>query len=174
MIRRWYGPLSILSTMYSDEVKERVQQIPLLTVKAGPRDEGWVDRLKEEYTSLISFVKTNKANDSDWFSLRPQGENGTKWHGTCWHFIDNIKYEFEFEIDIPVTYPMTAPDIKIPQLEGKTVKMFHGGKICLTVHFNPLWDRNVPKFGLAHAIALGLGPWLATEIPNLVANKLVL
>ena len=34
--------------------KNTVQKIPLLTVKAGPRDgEKWVERLKEEYTALI-------------------------------------------------------------------------------------------------------------------------
>lgn len=31
-----------------------------------------------------------------------------------------------------------------------------GGKICLTDHFKPLWARNVPKFGLAHLMALGV------------------
>ena len=31
-----------------------------------------------------------------------------------------------------------------------------GGKICLTDHFKPLWARNAPKFGIAHAIALGV------------------
>ncbi|OXB72343.1 UNVERIFIED_CONTAM: hypothetical protein H355_015642 [Colinus virginianus] len=30
-----------------------------------------------------------------------------------------------------------------------------GGKICLSDHFKPLWARNVPKFGLAHLMALG-------------------
>lgn len=47
--------------------------------------------------------------------------------------------------------------------EAKTVWritfLFHpkrGGKICLTDHFKPLWARNVPKFGLAHLMALGV------------------
>lgn len=31
-----------------------------------------------------------------------------------------------------------------------------GGRICLTDHFKPLWARNVPKFGIAHAMALGV------------------
>jgi len=31
-----------------------------------------------------------------------------------------------------------------------------GGKICLTDHFKPLWARNVPKFGIGHAMALGV------------------
>lgn len=75
-----------------------------------------------------------------------------------------------------------------------------GGKICLTDHFKPLWARNVPKFGLAHLMALGvrfhqwgewgesvpelhsrppvlfalqLGPWLAVEIPDLIAKGLI-
>uniref|UniRef100_A0A8B9P890 Ubiquitin-fold modifier-conjugating enzyme 1 n=1 Tax=Apteryx owenii TaxID=8824 RepID=A0A8B9P890_APTOW len=57
---------------------------------------------------------------------------------------------------IPVTYPGTAPEIAIPELDGKTAKMYRGGKICLTEHFRPLWARNVPKFGLAHLMALGV------------------
>jgi Ubiquitin-fold modifier-conjugating enzyme 1. len=55
-----------------------------------------------------------------------------------------------------VTYPTTAPEIALPQLDGKTAKMYRGGKICLTDHFKPLWARNVPKFGIAHAMALGV------------------
>jgi ufm1-conjugating enzyme 1 len=41
------------------------------------------------------------------------------------------------------------------------------------VHFNPLWQRNVPKFGIAHAMALGMGPWLAAEVPDLAAKGLI-
>jgi ufm1-conjugating enzyme 1 len=57
---------------------------------------------------------------------------------------------------IPVTYPGTAPEIALPELDGKTAKMFRGGKICISDHFKPLWARNTPKFGIAHAIALGV------------------
>lgn len=59
-------------------------------------------------------------------------------------------------LKIPVTYPTTAPEIALPELDGKTAKMYRGGKICLTDHFKPLWARNVPKFGIAHAMALGV------------------
>ena len=38
-----------------------------------------------------------------------------------------LKYEFEFEFDIPATYPVTAPEICIPELDGKTAKMYRGG-----------------------------------------------
>ena len=34
----------------------------------------------------------------------------------------------------------------------------------MTDHFKPLWARNVPKFGIAHAMALGVsfGVWDAS------------
>lgn len=60
------------------------------------------------------------------------------------------------QYQISVTYPTTAPEIALPELDGKTAKMYRGGKICLTDHFKPLWARNVPKFGIAHAMALGV------------------
>ena len=53
-----------------DDIKERVKRIPLLTVKAGPRDgEEWARRLKEEYKALIAYVKMNKDSDTDWFKI---------------------------------------------------------------------------------------------------------
>lgn len=71
--------------------------------------------------------------------------------------------------------------------------MYRGGKICLSDHFKPLWARNVPKFGIGHAMALGvnndlilnlelyfdilfyfqLGPWLAVEIPDLISKGVI-
>lgn len=51
--------------------------------------------------------------------------------------------------------------------------MYRGGKICLSEHFKPLWARNTPKFGIAHAFALGLGPWMAVEIPDLIEKGLI-
>jgi hypothetical protein len=32
--------------------------------------------------------------------------------------------------------------------------MYRGGKICQTVHFKPLWGKNSPHFGIAHALAV--------------------
>lgn len=62
----------------------------------------------------------------------------------------------------------------------------------MTEHFKPLWARNVPKFGIAHAMALGvsllfiifkiyypnstpfqLAPWLAVEIPDLIEKGII-
>eukprot|EP00270_Netrium_digitus_P019486 TRINITY_DN7693_c0_g1_i1.p1 TRINITY_DN7693_c0_g1~~TRINITY_DN7693_c0_g1_i1.p1 ORF type:complete len:180 (+),score=17.10 TRINITY_DN7693_c0_g1_i1:396-935(+) len=149
--------------------KATVQTIPLLTVKAGPRDgELWKKRLKEEYQALIKYVQMNKANDNDWFQLAPANPEGTKWKGKCWYVHNLLKYEFDLQFEIPVTYPATAPELELPELDGKTAKMYRGGKICLTIHFKPLWSKNSPHFGIAHALCLGMGPWLAAEIPHLV------
>ncbi|XP_022171704.1 ubiquitin-fold modifier-conjugating enzyme 1 [Myzus persicae] len=156
-----------------ENTKKALSSIPLLKTKAGPRDvDLWPQRLKEEYQSLIQYVQNNKAADNDWFRLESNKE-GTKWFGKCWVFQNQLKYEFDIEFDIPVTFPATAPEIALPELDGKTAKMYRGGKICLSDHFKPLWARNVPKFGISHALALGLGPWLAVEIPDLIQRGVV-
>ncbi|GFV82649.1 ubiquitin-fold modifier-conjugating enzyme 1 [Trichonephila clavipes] len=158
--------------MVDEGTRKTLSKIPLLKTKAGPRDkELWPIRLKEEYQALIQYVQNNKDSDNDWFRLE-SNKDGTQWFGKCWHVHELMKYEFAIEFDIPVTYPTTAPEIAIPELDGKTAKMYRGGKICLTDHFKPLWARNVPKFGIAHAMALGLGPWLAVEIPDLIQKGL--
>ena len=64
-------------------------------------------------------------------------------------------------------------DLELPELDGKTHKMYRGGKICLDIHFAPLWAKNQPKFGIAHALSAGLGPWLAAEIPVLVSEGVI-
>ena len=44
--------------MVDEATKRTVASIPLLKTKAGPRDsDAWVQRLKEEYTSLIKVLK---------------------------------------------------------------------------------------------------------------------
>ncbi|XP_064331129.1 ubiquitin-fold modifier-conjugating enzyme 1 [Phalacrocorax carbo] len=159
--------------MAEEAARRAVAELPLLRAAAGPRDrEGWAARLKEEYRALIQYVENNKRADNDWFRLESNAE-GTRWFGKCWYVHELLKYEFAIEFDIPVTYPSTAPEIAIPELDGKTAKMYRGGKICLSDHFKPLWARNVPKFGLAHLMALGLGPWLAVEIPDLVTKGII-
>ncbi|CAK0780607.1 hypothetical protein CVIRNUC_005110 [Coccomyxa viridis] len=153
--------------------KETVRKIPLLSINEGPRDkELWEKRLKEELQALIKYIQINKGTDSDWFTIT-SNKDGTHWSGKCWYVHELIKYEFDFEFDIPATYPTTAPEIKIPSLDGKTAKMYRGGAICLTVHFKPLWAKNSPRFGIGHAMCLGLAPWMAAEIPHMVDNGVI-
>jgi len=41
-----------------EKTKATVAKLPLLTINAGPRDgDKWVQRLKEEYKSLIQVLK---------------------------------------------------------------------------------------------------------------------
>lgn len=160
-------------TGFDAGTKKLVQKLPLFSINAGPRDGNeWKKRLKQEYQALIRYIQMNKANDNDWFIVKPD-KTGLRWTGKCWYFYKQLKYTFDLEFEIPVTYPMTNPDLCIPELEGKTPKMYRGGKICLSIHFMPLWARNAPRFGIAHALALGLAPWLAAEVPHLVDVGLV-
>merc|ERR1719401_1072743 len=157
----------------NDKTKAEVQQIPLLTVKAGPRDgDEWIKRLQEELQTLIKYAEINKNNDNDWFKVFPE-DDGKKWTGTCWYIHDLHKYQFKLQFEIPAGYPKVPIELELPELDGKTPKMYRGGKICLDLHFAPLWRNNVPKFGIAHALSLALGPWLAAEIPYLIDTGVV-
>ena len=80
--------------MVDAATRKAVSNIPQLKTKAGPRDkEEWVKRLKEEYASLISYVKTNKESDTDWFRLESNKE-GTRWFGKCWHIQVRLQGDF--------------------------------------------------------------------------------
>ncbi|XP_018474119.1 ubiquitin-fold modifier-conjugating enzyme 1-like [Raphanus sativus] len=159
---------------WDPSTKSTLTRIPLLTTKAGPRDgDAWKQRLKEEYKSLIAYTQMNKSNDNDWFRISASNPEGTRWTGKCWYVHNLLKYKFDLQFDIPVTYPATAPELELPEIDGKTQKMYRGGKICLTVHFKPLWAKNCPRFGIAHALCLGLAPWLAAEIPILVDSGMI-
>ena len=156
-----------------EATKTTVQKLPLLSVKAGPRDgEDWVKRMKEEYMALIAYQKVNKEAGNEWFTIE-SNKTGTRWTGKVWYVHEMMKYEFDLEFELPVAYPNVAPELALPELDGKTVKMYRGGKICLDSHFRPLWARNVPHFGIAHAMALGMGPWLAVEIPAHIGAGLI-
>ncbi|KAL7668056.1 hypothetical protein ACOME3_008774 [Neoechinorhynchus agilis] len=159
---------------YESDVGSKVATIMAMSDRSGPQDgiEKWANRLKEEYTALIGYVKTNKMAGTDWFTLKSNKE-GTLWKGKCWHMQDMRKYEFDLCIEIPASYPMAPPEMKLPQLDGKTAKMYRGGRICIDDHLIPLWARNAPKYGIAHALAIGLAPWLAAEVPAMaLANKI--
>ena len=149
-----------------------VDRIPLMTVNAGPKDPNWLDRVKEEYIALMEYIKMNKKEETDWFKISSDKE-GKKWKGTCWLVYEMVKYEFDLEFEIPATYPLAPIQMCLPELDGKTEKMYHGGKICLDIHFAPLWAKNVPKFGIAHSLAAALGPWLAVEIPDMIRQGTV-
>lgn len=144
--------------------------LPQCAINAGPHDnpDDWACRLNEEFAALIYYVEDNKTNDTEWFRIDCD-DSGTKWFGECWHVHNMKTYRFKLEINVPAAYPNAPVDIVLPDLDGKTAKMYRGGSICLDAHFAPLWQRNVPKYGIAHALALGLAPWLASEVPQLAA-----
>ena len=77
--------------MVDEATKKTLSNIPMMRTKAGPRDkEAWVQRLKEEYKGLITYVENNKKSDTDWFRLESNKE-GTRWFGKCWYVHDLLK-----------------------------------------------------------------------------------
>ncbi|KAK6130548.1 hypothetical protein DH2020_035694 [Rehmannia glutinosa] len=194
--------------------KSTLTQIPLLSVKAGPRDGGaWTQRLKEEYKALIAYTSMNKSKDNDWFRISAANPEGTRWTGKCWYVHNLLKYEFDLQFDIPVTYPATAPELELPELDGKTQRYEHYAVVALQgycplplcircIAYNtililvviiytrlecsvyrripgyclvklPMYKSHRPRFGIAHALCLGLAPWLAAEIPILVDSGMI-
>ena len=56
------------------------------------------------------------------------------------------KYRFKVEFEIPATYPSAPMEIILPELDGKTPKMYRGGKICMDIHFNNLIVECIKTF----------------------------
>ncbi|KAF8822963.1 putative Ufm1-conjugating enzyme 1 [Cardiosporidium cionae] len=141
--------------MLDNRTKSLLEGIPVCTSKGGPRSDTWNDRLKEEYVALIKLVTLLKESDHEWFNIEASPD-GKKWSGKCWYIYELVKYEFILNFEIPAAYPNAPIELALPELDGKTPKMYRGGKICLDIHFAPLWQKNVPKFGIAHALTLGV------------------
>lgn len=133
-----------------------VDRIPYLKIRAGPQDEAWPARLQEEFTALIQMATRNAKEGSEWCTIEAVDDACTRWKGTCWTMHEMNRYEYSFEFEIPVGYPTSVLEIRIPELEGKTPKMYRGGRICLDAHFRPLWSQHVPHYGIAHALVLGV------------------
>jgi ufm1-conjugating enzyme 1 len=60
-------------------IVERLKKIPTCSVNASPKDSLWIERLKEEYNSLIKFVASNQESGDDWFNIQSNNE-GTKFY----------------------------------------------------------------------------------------------
>ncbi len=147
-------------------------RLPSLTVGAGPGSPEWPARLKEELRALIAYVKLCKEQDCEWFRLESD-PRGLEWRGHCWFVHEMVRHEFRLEFRIPEAYPLSPIELSLPELDGLTPKMYRGGRICQDVHFAPYWARNTPALGVAHALCMSLGPWLAAEVPELVARKVL-
>ena len=76
-----------------------VKGVPMLKTKSGPRDKNWPERVKEEYTALIEYIKVNQDDDNEWFEIAPN-DDFTKWEGKCWYFYNYKKYEFRLQFEV--------------------------------------------------------------------------
>lgn len=48
-----------------------LERLPQITVNAGPSDELWPERLKEELRALIGYTTLLKSSGEEWFSIKP-------------------------------------------------------------------------------------------------------
>ena len=80
----------------------------------------------QEITVLVQYIRQCKEDANDWFNIVPSTD-GLKWHGKCWYVHDLLRYEFDFDFELPAMYPATAPEIRLPSLAGKTAKQYRGG-----------------------------------------------
>ena len=86
--------------------KAMVQKLPMLSVRAGPRDgEDWIKRMKEELMALITYQKVNKEAGNEWFTIE-SNKTGTHWTGKVWYVHEMLRYEFDLEFELPVAYPI--------------------------------------------------------------------
>ncbi|KAM1499971.1 hypothetical protein ACFX15_022115 [Malus domestica] len=107
--------------------------------------------------SRFEYTQMNKSNDNDWFRISAANPKGTRWTGKCWYVYTSSSTS---SISSSISPSPTPP----PHLNSSSLTRRQdpkGGKICLIVHFKPLWAKNCPRFGMAHALCLGLAPWLA-------------
>ena len=86
------------------ECRSRRKIYPLAGLLRLHEGEKWIERLKEEYMVLIEYIKMNKEEDSDWFTIESNQE-GTDWNGKCWLVHNLVKYEFDLHFAIPAAYP---------------------------------------------------------------------
>ena len=121
--------------------------------------------MKEEYKALIQYQQVNKEAGNEWFTIEAANKTGTRWQGKVWTFHDSIKYEFDLEFDIPVSYPSVAPELALPELDGKTEKMYRGGKARATPP--PLLLLRLPLLRAACTHPPGSPPPTRADLPRL-------
>lgn len=54
-----------------------LEKIPKITISAGPSDNLWSERLKEELKALIGYTTLLKSSGEEWFNIKPL-QNGTR------------------------------------------------------------------------------------------------
>ena len=77
----------------------------------GQEAELWEQAIERGIYGTILYIKNNKAEDNDWFNIKPKDKSGTFWEGKCWNYYEGLKYELNLRFAIPATYPAAAPDV---------------------------------------------------------------
>ena len=115
-----------------EEYKALIQVRPPVTAASHARAATARAHAPPPRRLCAQYQQVNKEAGNEWFTIEAANKTGTRWQGKVWTFHDSIKYEFDLEFDIPVSYPSVAPELALPELDGKTEKMYRGGKARAT------------------------------------------
>ncbi|KAG8507191.1 Ubiquitin-fold modifier-conjugating enzyme 1 [Galemys pyrenaicus] len=85
----------------------------------------------------------------------------------CWYFHDLLKYEFDIEFYIPITYPTTAPEIAVPELDGKTEDVQEWQSMS---DFQASVDLDRAQVWTSGS---GASPWLVVESPDVIQKDAI-
>lgn len=137
---------------------------------ASPGNEMWPLRVKEEkyallkYMQYVDYMEKNQEEER-WFSIRPIGDDATRWEGTLTAEGRNYLIELVFTD----SYPHTPPAARIPELMRYTDRKLDdpilGLRICdMHMEQNYWWNEHC---SLALYLKREVSYWLQSVIFHL-------
>jgi hypothetical protein len=137
---------------------------------ASPKDELWPLRIKEEKYALLKYIQyvdymEKSEQEERWFSIRPIGDDATRWEGTL--IAEGRGYLIE--LVFPDSYPFTPPAARIPELMRYTDRKLDdpilGLRICdMHMEQNYWWNEHC---SLALYLKREVSYWLQSVIFHL-------
>ncbi len=137
---------------------------------ASPNDEKWPLRVKEEKYAVLKYMQyvdyMEKGGEEErWFSIRPTGQDATRWEGT----VNAEDRSYLIELVLTEAYPHTPPAARIPELMRYTDRKLDdnilGLRICdMHMEQNYWWNEHC---SLALYLKREVSYWLQSIIYHL-------
>ncbi|RXH71524.1 hypothetical protein DVH24_018879 [Malus domestica] len=117
--------------------------------------------------SRFEYTQMNKSNDNDWFRISAANPKGTRWTGKCWYvYTSSSTSSISSSISPSPTPPPHLNSSSLTRRQDPKGRPYFDFTIFPLPPFlfsdcnlSPLISG--PRFGMAHALCLGLAPWLA-------------
>jgi hypothetical protein len=137
---------------------------------ASPNHEKWPLRVKEEKYALLKYMQyvdymEKSENEKRWFSIRPIGDDATRWEGT----VSAEDRSYLIELVLTESYPHTPPAARVPELMRYTDRKLDddilGLRICdMHMEQNYWWNEHC---SLALYMKREVSYWLQSVIFHL-------